>query len=143
MADVYSSEYAEGKTFDFEGEDALRSDFLEAFAYDGPRQRVSYRMNEFSAVCPFSGLPDYGIVWVDYIPKHKLVELKSLKYYFLSFRNVGLFQEAITARIFNDLWPVLEPESLKIKTEYNTRGGIVATCVVDSADQPPPDTSES
>ena len=92
-------------------------------------------MNEFAAVCPFSGLPDTGIVWVEYIPRQKLVELKALKYYLLSFRNVGIFQEAATARIFNDLYPLLEPEELLIKTRYNTRGGIDATCTIDSNEQ--------
>ena len=66
-------------------------------------------MNEFASVCPFSGLPDTGIVWVEYIPQNQLVELKSLKYYFISFRNVGIYQEDVTSRIFNDLFPLLEP----------------------------------
>jgi len=72
---------------------------------------------------------------VDYVPKQKLVELKALKYYFLSFRNVGIFQEAVTARIFKDLYPLLEPEELLIKTRYNTRGGIDTTCTIDSNEQ--------
>ena len=92
-------------------------------------------MNEFAAVCPFSSLPDTGIIWVEYIPRQKLVELKALKYYLLSFRNVGIFQEAATARIFNDLYPLLEPEELLVKTCYNTRGGIDATCTIDSNEQ--------
>ena len=128
-------EYAEGKVISFEDESAIQLSFLEIFTYTGPRQHVCYRMNEFAAVCPFSGLPDTGIVWVEYIPRQKLVELKALKYYFLSFRNVGIFQEAATARIFNDLYPLLEPEELLIKTRYNTRGGIDATCTIDSNEQ--------
>ena len=92
-------------------------------------------MNEFTAVCPFSGLPDKGIVWVDYIPRHKLLELKALKYYLLTFRNVGIFQEGVTARIFNDLYSLLEPEELLIKTSYSTRGGIDTTCTIDSNEQ--------
>lgn len=130
-----SIEYAEGRVFSFEDESAIHPEFLETFDYSGPRQRVSYQMNEFAAVCPFSGLPDTGIVWVDYIPKKKLLELKALKYYFLSFRNVGIFQEEVTARIFNDLYPLLEPEELLIKTRYSTRGGIDTTCSIDSNEQ--------
>ena len=89
-------------------------------------------MNEFAAVCPFSGLPDTGIVWVDYVPQYKLVELKSLIYYFISFRNVGIYQEDVTSRIFNDLKPLLEPKELLIKTRYSTRGGIYTTCRINS-----------
>ena len=89
-------------------------------------------MNEFAAVCPFSGLPDTGIVWVDYVPQNKLVELKSLIYYFISFRNVGIYQEDVTSRIFNDLKPLLEPKELLIKTRYSTRGGIYTTYRINS-----------
>ena len=83
--DGSSIDYAEGRVFSFDDESGIRPDFLQTIDYSGPRQRISYQMNEFAAVCPFSGLPDTGIVWVDYIPQKKLVELKSLKYYlFLS-----------------------------------------------------------
>ena len=133
--DKFNIEYAEGRVISFEDESAIQPSFLEIFTYTGPRQHVSYQMNEFAAVCPFSGLPDTGIVWVEYIPRQKLVELKALKYYFLSFRNVGILQETATARIFNDLYPLLEPEELLIKTRYNTRGGIDATCTIDSNEQ--------
>ena len=128
-------EYAEGRVISFEDESAIQASFLEIFTYTGPRQHVSYQMNEFAAVCPFSGLPDTGIVWVDYIPQNKLVELKSLKYYFISFRNVGIYQEDVTSRIFNDLYPLLEPEELLIKTRYSTRGGIDTTCTINSNEQ--------
>ncbi len=133
--DVQTNEYAEGRTFDFLKEDAIDPSLLETFSYHGPKQRVCYKMTEFSAVCPFSGLPDYGIVWVKYVPQDVLVELKSLKYYFQTFRNVGIFQEAVTARIFNDLHTLLKPQSLIIKTRYNTRGGIDTTCVIRSEEQ--------
>ena len=63
------------------------------------------------------------------------VELKSLKYYIVSFRNVGIFQEPVTARIYRDLEALLQPSRLCVKTVYNTRGGIDATCEVDSAQQ--------
>ena len=130
--DRSSIDYAEGQVFSFEDESAIRPDFLQTIEYSGPRQRISYQMNEFAAVCPFSGLPDTGIVWVDYIPQKKLVELKSQKYYFISFRNVGIYQEDVTSRIFNDLYPLLEPEELLIKTRYSTRGGIDTTCRINS-----------
>jgi len=130
-----SIDYAEGRVFYFEDESTIRPDILQTIDYYGPRQKISYQMNEFAAVCPFSGLPDTGIVWVDYIPQNKLVELKSLKYYFISFRNVGIYREDVTSRILNDLNPMLEPEELLIKTHYSTRGGIDTTCTINSNEQ--------
>ena len=132
--DKSSIDYAEGRVFSFDDESAIRPDFLQTIDYSGLRQ-ISYQMNEFAVVCPFSGLPDTGIVWVDYIPQNKLVELKSLKYYFISFRNVGIYQEDVTSRIFNDLYPLLEPEEFLIKTPYSTRGGIDTTCIINSNEQ--------
>ena len=92
-------------------------------------------MNKFAVVCPFLGLPDTGIVWVDYIPQSKLVELKSLKYYFISFRNVGIYQEDVTSRISNDLNPLQELEELLIKKRYSTCGGIDTTYTINSNGQ--------
>ena len=119
---------AEGKTFEFQDESAIRADFLETIDYDGNSQQVTYETDEFSAVCPFSGLPDIGKVVITYVPRGKLVELKSLKYYFVSFRNAGIYQEAATNRIFNDLRRLLAPKRLVVKTVYNLRGGIGSTC---------------
>jgi 7-cyano-7-deazaguanine reductase len=123
---------AEGKSFKFEDEDSIREGFLETIDYDGNPQEITYETDEFSAVCPFSGLPDIATVIVVYVPEHKLVELKSLKYYFVSFRNVGIYQEAATNRIYNDLYRCLKPKYLMVKTVYNIRGGILSTCVMDS-----------
>ena len=130
-----SIDFAEGAVFSFDDESAICPDFLQTIDYSGLRQRISYQMNEFATVSPFSGLPDTGIVWIDYIPQNKLVELKSLKYYFISFRNVGIYQEDVTSRIFNDLNPLLEPVELLIKTRYSTRGGIDTTCTINSNGQ--------
>ena len=130
--DRSSIDYVEGRVFSFDDESAIRPDFLQTIDYPDPRQRISYQMNEFAAFCPFSGLPDTGIVWVNYIPQNKLVELKSLKYYFISFRNVGMYQEDVTSKIFNDLNPLLDPEELLIKTSYSTRVEIDTTCTINS-----------
>ena len=133
--DGSSIDYAEGRVFSFDDERAIRPYFLQTIDYSGPRQRISYQMNEFAAVCSFSGLPYTGIVWFDYIPQNKLVEIKSLKYYFISFRNVGIFQEDVTSRIFNDLSPLLYTEELLIKTRYSSRGGIDTTRTINANDQ--------
>ncbi|HOO72843.1 MAG TPA: preQ(1) synthase [Spirochaetota bacterium] len=122
----------EGKIFDFCGEENIRPEFLETIDYKGNPQEITYETGEFSAVCPFSGLPDIAQVTIRYVPGDKIVELKSLKYYLISFRNVGIYQEAATNRIFNDLMNCMKPKRLMIKTVYNIRGGILSTCVMDS-----------
>jgi len=120
---------AEGRQFQFEGEEKILTNVLETFAFVG-RQKIHIRTDEFSAVCPFSGLPDIATIKIDYIPKGKCLELKSFKYYLVSFRNVGIYQEAVTERIFEDLKNALNfPDELRVETEYNTRGGIDVTCV--------------
>ena len=123
---------AEGMIFDFQDESGIRPELLETIDYDGNKQEILYDTDELSAVCPFSGLPDYGMLSIGYIPNKKIIELKSLKYYITSFRNVGIYQEALTNRIYNDLFKLLDPEFLRIETDYNVRGGINANCVMDS-----------
>ncbi|NOZ04276.1 MAG: NADPH-dependent 7-cyano-7-deazaguanine reductase QueF [FCB group bacterium] len=126
---------AEGKIFDFVDQSHIRPDFLETFPFDSPKQYITTETDEFSAVCPFSGLPDLAYVKIEYYPEGgKCVELKSLKYYFISFRNVGIFQEEATKRIYNDLKAVLETRRLRVTTIYNTRGGFDTTCIEGSLD---------
>tara|TARA_B100001245_G_scaffold117157_1_gene86073 strand:+ start:204 stop:593 length:390 start_codon:yes stop_codon:yes gene_type:complete len=126
---------AEGKYFEFDGEDQINSNFLETFPFDSPNQYIMTETDEFSAVCPFSGLPDLAYVKIEYYPiGGKCIELKSLKYYFISFRNVGIFQEGATKRIYNDLKLVMDTEKIKITTIYNTRGGFDTTCIEGSID---------
>ena len=122
---------AEGRRFPFQKPNAIKSGFLETFPYKGQRQLITYTTKEFTAVCPFSGLPDYATVVLEYIPDQRCVELKSLKYYFISFRNVGIYQEAATDRVFRDIYAALKPKYLMVKTMYNTRGGIDAVCVIE------------
>ncbi len=121
---------AEGREFDFLGEEHIKPALLEAFDFDSPDQYIRTETSEFSAVCPFSGLPDIGKVIVEYYPKGgKCVELKSLKYYYISFRQVGIFQEGATKRIYQDLKALLKTDHLKVTTIYNPRGGFDTTCV--------------
>ncbi len=125
----------EGRQFKFEGEDKIRPDFLETFPFDSPDQYIMTETDEFSAVCPFSGLPDLAYVKIEYYPEGgKCVEFKSLKYYFISYRNVGIYQEAVTKRIFDHLKAALETDRLQITTLYNTRGGFDTTCIQGSLD---------
>lgn len=122
---------AEGLRLPFSSEDAIRVDFLEVFPYIGERQFITYDTHEFSAVCPFSGLPDYAQLTISYIPASVCVELKSLKYYIVSYRNVGIYQEPATNRLFQDLYACLAPTYLSVTTRYNTRGGIDAVCKIE------------
>ena len=91
---------------------------------------------EFSALCPFSGLPDFGVLRIEYVPNSWIVELKSLKYYILSWRNIGIAQEDVTSYIYEDLHKWLgDPHYLVVSTVYNVRGGIKTTCSIDSRQQ--------
>jgi 7-cyano-7-deazaguanine reductase len=120
----------EGKTFEFLDESHIRPDFLETFDFNSPDQFIITETREFSAVCPFSGLPDYAYLKIEYYPEGgKCVELKSLKYYIISFRNVGIYQEAATKRLYNDLKKLLQTKQIRITTIYNTRGGFDTTCI--------------
>jgi 7-cyano-7-deazaguanine reductase len=103
---------------------------LETFGYEGPEQEIVTETSEFSAVCPYSGLPDYAKLTISYVPGQRCIELKSLKYYIISYRNVGIFQEHATARIAEDLFRALEPRRLTVSTVYNVRGGFLTTCSV-------------
>ena len=121
---------AEGKTFDFLDETHIDPQLIEVFNFDSPEQYIKSETDEFSAVCPFSGLPDIAYVKIEYYPTGgKCVELKSLKYYFVSFRNVGIYQEAATKRIYNDLRSALRTDKLQVTTIYNIRGGFETTCI--------------
>tara|TARA_B100000745_G_C20089935_1_gene372525 strand:- start:464 stop:856 length:393 start_codon:yes stop_codon:yes gene_type:complete len=121
---------AEGKEFKFDTVDKIRPDYLETFDFDSKDQYIITKTKEFSAVCPFSGLPDLAKIIIEYYPDGgKCVELKSLKYYFISFRNVGIYQEAVTQKIYSDLKNALNTQRLKVTSVYNTRGGFDTTCI--------------
>ena len=121
---------AEGENFDFEDTSNIDPNYLEIFDFDSPNQYIKTETNEFSAVCPFSGLPDIARVKIEYFPNGgKCIELKSLKYYFTSFRNVGIYQEAVTKRIYDDLSSILKTKKIQITTIYNIRGGFKTVCV--------------
>ena len=82
---------------------------------------------EHTSVCPMTGLPDFGKIRIRYVPDHKIIELKSLKYYLLQFRNVGIFYEHLVNRILDDLVSVLSPKQMEVKGEFTSRGGITTT----------------
>ena len=121
---------AEGKIFNYDDASKINANFLETFPFESVDQYIKTETNEFSAVCPFSGLPDLAKVRIEYFPTgRKCIELKSLKYYFTSFRNVGIYQEGATKRIYDDLSSILETKKIQITTIYNIRGGFKTTCI--------------
>lgn len=108
------------------GEEAIDTQCLLAFQYEFPGQEseVSIDTDEFTAVCPWTGLPDYGTLYITYVPSHSCLELKSLKYYLLSYRDVGIVQEHAANRILKDLVALCQPRRMKVTLDYKIRGGI-------------------
>jgi 7-cyano-7-deazaguanine reductase len=108
------------------GEETIDSQCLLAFQYEYPEQEseVSIDTDEFTAVCPWTGLPDYGTLYITYVPSHSCIELKSLKYYLLSYRDVGIVQEHAANRILKDLVALCQPRRMKVTLDYRVRGGI-------------------
>lgn len=114
------------KRFDIQREDEIDVAILESIPFDYPESAtdIVYETDEFTAVCPWTGLPDFAKLTISYVPTVSLVELKSLKYYLTSYRNVGILQEHAVNRILNDLVGLLKPETMTIEAEYRERGGI-------------------
>jgi 7-cyano-7-deazaguanine reductase len=90
----------------------------------GRDYEITHINNEFTSVCPKTGLPDFGKVIIRYVPDELCLELKALKYYFLEFRNMGIFYEAITNKILDDLVEACNPKYMEIITEWSVRGGM-------------------
>src|SRR3954464_4113632 len=104
---------AEGRTVPFAGPEAIDAAVLETFEYAGPEQEIVTETREFSAVCPYSGLPDFATLTITYIPPGRCVGRKRLKYYVASYRNVGISQEHAPGRIPEGLFKLLEPQKLE------------------------------
>ncbi|MHB1664123.1 MAG: preQ(1) synthase [bacterium] len=114
------------KRFDIKTEDSVDVKVLETipFGYPLSQTQVSITTKEFTSVCPWSGLPDTAELNITYTPNSHLVEMKSLKYYLLSFRNIGILQEHAVNRILNDLAKLLEPKNMEVKAKFESRGGL-------------------
>jgi 7-cyano-7-deazaguanine reductase len=79
---------------------------------------------EFTSVCPKTGLPDFGEIRITYVPGDSCIELKSLKYYFIEFRNRGIFYEAVTNQILDDLVAACGPRRMTVVGDFSVRGGL-------------------
>ncbi|MFP4388853.1 MAG: preQ(1) synthase [Desulfococcaceae bacterium] len=120
--------------------DRITTDPLDPIDYAWRERRdvdVEIRQPEFTSVCPMTGLPDFGAIIIRYVPDRKIVELKSLKYYLLQYRNVGIFYEHVVNRILDDLVGVLAPKRMEVIGDFTARGGISTrvTAAFDGAPQ--------
>ena len=106
---------------------------LETFPNPNPERdyEIEIRAPEFTSVCPKTGLPDFGEIHIRYVPDRACIELKSLKYYLIEFRNQGIFYEAVTNRILNDLVALCQPRRMTVTGAFSARGGITTKVVVD------------
>ena len=85
---------------------------------------INISIPEFSCVCPKTGLPDFGTIKINYVPKKHIVELKSLKLYIVKFRNIGIFHEHVTNQIMDDFIKSCNPKTIEVVGDFNPRGGI-------------------
>ena len=96
--------------------------------FENPQKKEDYFIDitvpEFTCLCPKTGQPDFATLYIRYIPKKFCLELKSLKQYIVSFRNIGAFHELVANQICNDLSKTINPQLLTLKAQFNVRGGI-------------------
>ena len=100
---------------------------IETFPNQFSHYEIRIEIPEFTSVCPKTGLPDFGILHIQYVPEKTCLELKSLKLYLLAYRNLGIFYENAVNRILDDIAKACEPVSAVVVGEFNPRGGIKST----------------
>ncbi|RPH52807.1 MAG: NADPH-dependent 7-cyano-7-deazaguanine reductase QueF [Desulfobacteraceae bacterium] len=113
-----------------ESPDTVKKSVLKPMDYKYRQKRdidIEIEQPEFTSVCPMTGLPDFGCIIIRYTPDKKIIELKSLKYYLLQYRTVGIFYEHVVNRILDDLAAVLKPKRMEVTGEFTARGGITTT----------------
>ena len=104
----------------------MSSSTLETFPNPSPGRdyQIAIRCPEFTSVCPKTGLPDFGEIRISYVPDAACIELKSLKFYIVEFRNRGIFYEAATNQILDDLVVACRPKRMTVVGDFSARGGI-------------------
>lgn len=90
---------------------------------------ITHINEEFTSLCPKTGLPDFGTITINYIPDKLCLELKALKYYFMEFRQQGIFYEAVINTILDDLVKACRPRYMEIRGDFSTRGGMHSTVI--------------
>jgi len=114
------------RRYDTQDPSTIDVSVLETFPYEYPGKDITIDIEteEFTAVCPYSGLPDFALIKIHYTPDQLIIELRSLKYYLFSYRNVGVYQEHLVNRILEDLVRCAKPKWMKVEADYKVRGGI-------------------
>jgi 7-cyano-7-deazaguanine reductase len=110
--------------------DTIDPGLLQVLDYDYRTQRdieIKIDQPEFTSVCPISGLPDFGCITIRYKPNDKIIELKSMKYYLVQYRSVGIFYEHVVNRILEDLVACVHPKFMEVVGTFTPRGGITTT----------------
>lgn len=97
---------------------------IETFSNQFPDYEIKIEIPEFTSVCPKTGLPDFGVITIRYVPDKRCMELKSLKMYLLAYRNLGIFYENAVNRILKDLVAACQPKKATVIGEFSPRGGI-------------------
>ena len=99
---------------------------LDTFAYEFPGReiKIDFEITEFTAICPFSDFPDFATIRLEYVPHQRCVELKSLKLYINSFRQVKIFHEHVINVILEDFVRACDPLSVEIEGDFHVRGNI-------------------
>ena len=92
--------------------------------YPDKEYTISVSIPEFNCVCPRTSLPDFGCIYIDYVPNKHIVELKSLKLYIVKYRNMGIFHEHVTNKVLNDFKRACKPKKIKVRGDFHPRGGI-------------------
>jgi 7-cyano-7-deazaguanine reductase len=126
------------RRYDVETGDSVEAGVLETFPYEYPGKDlvVDIETDEFTAVCPYSGLPDFATIRVHYVPRKHIIELRSFKYYLFSYRNVGVYQEHVVNRILNDCVGCCKPKWMRVVADYKIRGGIRTVAGVEWGTKP-------
>jgi 7-cyano-7-deazaguanine reductase len=106
---------------------------LDTFTNPNPGRdyQIRFEAPEFTCLCPKTGQPDFATIRIEYVPDQLCVELKSLKLYLWSYRNEGAFHEAVTNKILDDLVAAIQPRRMRVEGDFNVRGGIHTTVVVE------------
>jgi 7-cyano-7-deazaguanine reductase len=106
---------------------------LETFPNPRPERdyEIAIDCPEFTSMCPKTGLPDFGTIRIRYTPDRTCLELKALKYYLLEYRNRGIFYEAATNQILDDLVNACQPRRMTVEGDFSARGGITTRVVVE------------
>lgn len=111
---------------------------IETFPNPAPQRDyvISHVCPEFTSVCPKTGLPDFATIELDYVPDQECIELKSLKYYYFSFRDQGIFYEAVTNRLLDELSDACKPRWMRVTGRFAVRGGISSVIVAETGERP-------